>query len=480
MTVFTDEQLRNVQGLGIAGYKKDLQHLLFIHFGDADGSRRLLKWLRAHTANAWEVRRFNELYSEMHRRDRGSEDPPIQAHWLGVSISARGYRALGVDLGTLAVPGAQAFTAGMAARADQIGDTRSKDTPSGWLESFRPDAGVDLMVVMAADDADDLSSTIEKVERQVKRHGCTIVFGERQPRPRAELRRGVEHFGFRDGTSQPAIEGYDDPPRAGEPAAVPAGEFVLGYPDAAGATTAAGPLWQDGSFVVFRRLHQDVAAFRRQLAAGVPGSDPHLTPEQLAAKMVGRWPSGAPLDLHPEADPGREHASNAFDFSGDPEGFNCPRWGHVRKANPRAARTPDPAVDNPGRHRMIRRGGVYGPPLAAEATEDDGQDRGLHFLSVVADIERQFEFVQTRWLNDPNFPSGQPSPSGPYAPPVNEPPDGPDPIAGEHDGLNCVLRQQSGQYPFGVMSELVRVTAGEYFYMPSLEALRMLSDGPAA
>lgn len=476
MTTFTDDQQRNIQGLGIAGYRKDLQHLIFIRFSDAEGARKLLRWLHPHTANAWEVRRFNEVFSEMRRRRHGN-DPPIQATWMGVLLSARGYRALGVDLSPLQVAGAEAFTAGMAQRAGQIGDTRPKDAPNGWVEAFRPEAGVDLLVVIAGDDPDDVSDTFDRLKTQIRRTGCSVVFEERQPRPRAELRRGIEHFGFRDGASQPAIEGYDGTPAAGEPPAVPAGEFVLGYPDLMGTTAAVGPLWADGSFLVFRRLSQDVAAFRRQLTAGVPGSDPELTREQLAAKMVGRWPSGAPLDLHAETDPGPQGVSNAFDFSGDQEGLKCPRWGHIRKSNPRAEQTPDPPTDDPRRHRMIRRGGVYGLPLRPDALDDDGRERGLHFVSVVADPVRQFEFVQARWLNDPNFPSGQPSPDGPYAPPPTGPPDGPDPIAGEHDGLSCTLRQASGQHQFPIISELVAVTAGEYFFLPALDAIGHLAEG---
>jgi deferrochelatase/peroxidase EfeB len=130
------------------------------------------------------------------------------------------------------------------------------------------------------------------------------------------------------------------------------------------------------------------------------------------------------------------------------------------------------------RHRMIRRGIPFGKPLPPSKTEDDGAQRGLHFISVVADLDRQFEFVQRKWLNDPNFPSGgaPATPADPYQPPgPGIPPDGPDPVVGERDpGQQIAIHQPAGIHNLALAGEVVRVTAGEYFFAPSIGALKEL------
>jgi Dyp-type peroxidase family len=371
----------------------------------------------------------------------------------------------------------------MAARASQIGDTRVSDAPTQWLPEFRADhGGVDLLLIIAADRAEYLDEVCGRLHNALSEYGCVAVFDERGHTLSGTL-RGHEHFGFKDGVSQPAIDGWDDPPAPGEPAAVPLGEFVLGYPDSAGVVAALDDLWLDGSFAVFRRLHQDVFGFRQQAIAGVPDADPELDAPTLAAKMVGRWPSGASLETSPNGDDG--NVNNAFSYAQDEDGLNVPRFAHVRKANPRDEQRVDLADQPTERHRMLRRGAPYGPPLEADATTDDGEDRGLHFISVVGDLDRQFEFVQRQWLNDPNFPNGAapPGPNQPYGPPTpDEPGDGPDPLAGEFDpgGTQDALHQPSGVHEFAVNHEIVTVTAGEYFFVPAIKALERLAAGATA
>jgi Dyp-type peroxidase family len=478
-----DRIARNIQGISIAGFKKDHQQLLFVRFGDdAARTRRLLEYLAHRTDSAWEVRKFNDLFSELRRRERQPEET-VRATWTGTLISASGFRKLGVNLDELpAGPGSDAFRAGMAARVGQIGDTREKDQPGQWIAGFRPDrGGVDALIVIASDDEQHLDHFSAELENHISEFGCEAVFSERGATLPGHL-RGREHFGFKDGNSQPLIVDWDPAPRDQEPPAVPIGEFVFGYADAVGEIAAVGDLWRDGSFAVFRRLHQDVAGFRAQAATGVPGADPALAPEQLAAKMVGRWPSGTPTALAPDAD--SHEPTNAFQYSGDPDGFNTPRFAHIRKANPRDEARVDHDIEPTERHRMLRRGTPYGPPLGARASADDGLDRGLHFISFVGDLDRQFEFVQRKWLNDPNFPTGgQPAaPTDPYTPPPpGTPADGPDPVVGEFDaGAQDTLHQPGGVHPFALMHEVVTVTGGEYFFAPSLQALKRLADGSTA
>lgn len=477
---FSEDQLHDIQGLGIAGFRKDQQEILFVRFGDAAGGLRLLEWLQPQIASAWEVGSFNREFSEI--RSRTGEET-LSAKWVGLMISAAGYQALGVaTTGLPAGDGTTAFNAGMAHRASEIGDVSPLDAPAGWLPPFRPGAGVHACITVAADEVQDLDETVTEIGEQVSACGCSIVFQERGETLPGPL-RGHEHFGFKDGISQPAIDGYDDPPQPNEPPAVPAGEFVLGYPSVQAPTPApVGPLWMNGSFAVFRRLLQDVAAFRTQAAAGVPGSNPPLNSDQTGAAMVGRWPSGAPLATAPAADHDDAEVTNAFQFKAAPfsddDGQKCPRFAHIRKVNPRDETTPTPATDDSKLHRMIRRGIPFGQPLP-EGQADDGKPRGLHFFSVVGDLVRQFEFVQSQWLNEPNFPNGQPGPTqNTYSPSPQVPPTGPDPIVGEHDaGEPCLLTQASGQHPFPITAQLVKLTAGEYFFVPSLSAVKAITAG---
>ena len=158
--------------------------------------------------------------------------------------------------------------------------------------------------------------------------------------------------------------------------------------------------------MVFRKLHQRVAAFRQYLKANSSGSEGE---ELLAAKMMGRWRSGAPLALCPlhddpelGADPRR---NNAFLFKEDDAiGYQTPCGSHIRRMNPRDANVAGVVRI----HRMIRRGTSYGPPLPDGVLEDDGLERGLMFAFVGANLGRQFEFVQSEWMNDGSFFGGGP------------------------------------------------------------------------
>src|SRR5258708_3090527 len=138
MTAFTDAQLQDIQGFGIAGFRKDTQESLFVRINTRDGGKTLIPWLVPQIANAWEVGEFNEVFSEVRRRI-GRE--PLKATWTAAMVSAAGFNALGVTLGDLpAGDGTLAFEAGMAARAVQIADTQAADLPQRCRLPFRPDA----------------------------------------------------------------------------------------------------------------------------------------------------------------------------------------------------------------------------------------------------------------------------------------------------------------------------------------------------
>jgi Dyp-type peroxidase family len=288
-----------------------------------------------------------------------------------------------------------------------------------------------------------------------------------------------EHFGFADPISQPPIEGADTPSYPGDGVLQPdgtwrpvkPGEFLLGYEDEAGpeGTQAPDPpeLRFNGSYVVFRKLYQDVAAFRRYLvtaAKALYGSDDAHHQELVAAKIMGRWRSGCPIDLSSDkddpaiaADPQRR---NNFTYEGDDQGLRCPIGSHLRRSNPRA--TPLKRATAVQRHRLLRRGVEYGPHLKDGALEDDGVDRGLINLFIQADIERQFEFVQKEWMKGGEFIGLD---------------------ANEHDPINGVggdgsqMSVPGAKRPFLFdLPTFVLVKGGEYLFVPGLKALEGLIE----
>jgi deferrochelatase/peroxidase EfeB len=203
-----------------------------------------------------------------------------------------------------------------------------------------------------------------------------------------------------------------------------------------------------------------VAEFRRFLRANSNGPEDE---ELVAAKMMGRWRSGAPLALcpfhdNPEmgADPRR---NNDFLFQeDDPAGFKTPGGSHIRRTNPRDAQIAGVARI----HRMIRRGTAYGPPLPEGVLDDDGADRGLMFAFVGAHIGRQFEFVQSQWINDGVF----------FGAGTDK-----DPVIGSSDeaGSFTVPRRPVRRRLQGI-PHFVVTRGGEYCFMPGLRALRWLAE----
>ena len=310
-----------------------------------------------------------------------------------------------------------------------------------------------------------------------------------------------EHFGFRDGIGQPAIAGKD----AGEspPSNIIAdGEFLLGYlneygqyPSSPEVTAARDPngllspaahrsgmkdLGRNGSYLVFRQLSQDVTGFWRFLDEQTRRPDGSADPNarlKLASKMVGRWPSGAPLVKAPEYDQPDLLNENVFGYHDtDLDGLMCPVGSHIRRSNPRDTLVENRAraIELSKRHRIIRRGRAYGTPLdpsmdpdkMLDAAEPDGE-RGLHFLCFNANIGRQFEFIQQTWANNPKF-------QGLY--------NDADPIIGDHDPKDAgalgtfvapaepVRRRVTG------LPRFVEVRGGGYFFMPGIKALRYLAS----
>ncbi|MFB6957023.1 Dyp-type peroxidase [Streptomyces sp. NPDC056309] len=381
---------------------------------------------------------------------------PLGDTWLSVAVTYHGLKALGVPRESLDTF-AWEFRQGMAARAKSLGDV-GESSPENW-ETPLGTADVHVVLTAVAPDIAQLEAAIDRA-RPTYEHlpGITAIWRQ----DCYALPTETEHFGYRDGVSNPAIEGSGITGSNQMERPLRAGEFVLGYPDELGGVQTPWPeiLGRNGSYAVFRKLHQRVAAFRRCLK---DHSTSREDEELLAAKVLGRWRSGAPLALSPHqddpalgADP---HRRNAFLYErDDPAGFITPGGCHIRRANPR-----DASVAGEVRlHRMIRRGAVYGPPLADGALEDDGADRGLLFAFIGAHLGRQFEFVQSEWLND-----------GVFFGSANTK----DPIAGAHEGVtDYTIPRRPVRRRLPQLPRFTVTRGGEYCFLPGLSALRWLGD----
>jgi Dyp-type peroxidase family len=259
----------------------------------------------------------------------------------------------------------------------------------------------------------------------------------------------------------PPIEGSGDEPLPGSGAPLKPGEFILGYPDEEGPPAGLPQpqiLAKNGSFMAYRRLQEHVGRFREFLAQHGETPEEH---ELLAAKLMGRWRSGAPLVLAPDkddpslgADPRR---NNDFNYAkDDPHGYAVPLGAHIRRMNPR-----DSAA-NVHRRRMIRRGATYGPHLPDDAPED-GQERGVAAFLLCASLIRQFEFVQNVWINDKNF---------------NELGNERDPLIGNQDGaLEFKIPTRPIRKKITGLPAFTTLRGGAYFFVPGLGALRWLAAG---
>ncbi len=384
---------------------------------------------------------------------------PNDGAWLTVALTFAGLQRLGVPQASLDTFSPE-FRAGMASRAEKLNDTE-ESSPAHWE---RPLGTSDVHVALAvfAPDAPTLETVLvaARAARQAL-PGVTVVYRQDV----GMLPTGRTHLGYQDGISNPVIAGSGRTPLPGQ-SVIKAGEFLFGYHDESGAMPPMPQpeaLGRNGSYLAFRKLHMRVATFRSYLhTAATDAADEAL----LAAKMVGRWPSGAPLVLAPTkdepalgADPQRR--SNFGYAADDPNGLKCPVGAHIRRAFPR-----DELGDlaaNVNIHRMLRRGTVYGPPLPDGVLTDDGIDRGIVFSWLGASLSRQFEFVKSTWLESSIF---------------NGLGDEKDPIAGNNDGSGTFtiphspIRRRLHDLPAFTITR-----GGEYCFVPSMHGLRWLADG---
>ena len=462
-----------IQGNILAGFNKDHQVFLLLQFTDPVSGRAYLGELWPRIATTRQVATFNAQFSNA-RRLRGGDDPEnLKAVWVNVGLTGRAFEFLAPGL----EPDLQnffAFRLGAAARAADLRDVGQSD-PANWLFGAPHQPPVDLILTIAADEEEDLQTEVEKQRALAAKHGLIVVFEQRGDTLPDE-RAGHEHFGFKDGVSQPGVRGFhpvnpENPDeRLGHPGTemIAPGEFILGFVSEFGAQES--PEWMhDGSFQVFRRLSQDVPSWWAQVTRqnqSLPSDDP-MTEDLLAAKLVGRWRSGTPLAHAPDRDNRSAQdrtQDNNFKFDDDPEGIKTPRFAHIRKMYPRNnSRFGDRT------RRIIRRGIPFGQAFDPTAGRGHGvdADRGLIFNVFMASIENQFEFLQQAWANSAQFPGNVLG---------DNRTDGPDPIIGE-DTAPCEIRREDRPDVHLDFRRFVFTTGALYAFAPSISTLRRLSEG---
>lgn len=388
------------------------------------------------------------------------------------------------------------FIQGMEAefRARVLGDQGESD-PENWDWGGPENDTLHLVLIVFAPDKFRLEELLsqhlpsETVLRRLK-----VLHSE----PNTTHR---EHFGFRDGISQPILKGLQRPD-ARKDDVVPDGEFILGYPNAYGqlpetplvpkkhdpngilarvpANDSDRDFGKNGSYLVFRQLEQNVPLFWEQIRRSLEETGSEARPAdciELASKMVGRWPNGTPLALSPSGETPDTSQHNDFLYAEkDSLGHGCPFGAHIRRSNPRDAlpgNSPGRSIVISNRHRILRRGRNYGPALSPKfqpeelmRAEDDGQERGLLFLCLNTNISRQFEFVQHTWINNRKFASLYRDP---------------DPVLGITDKkgqdspFDFTIPAQPIRRKIEGLKRPVRVRGGAYFFLPGLRALRFLA-----
>ena len=437
----------------------DIQHILLTRTPALTGQYVFVSFRDAAGGGGW----LAGLLDKVQSAAEVESSVASSKRWVTLAFTWNGMRALGVDEASLAsFP--EEFRQGMVARAEMLGDT-GPNHPDNWAGSLASDKLHAIAILFARDGAERARCLSEHQKLLAQCPGVEMLSTlELEATPPFDYAH--DHFGYRDRLSQPVIEGSGDQPTPGSGAPLKAGEFILGYPDEDGPPANLPQpevLSRNGSYLAYRRLQEHVSAFRDFLRQHGETPDEQ---ELIAAKLMGRWRSGAPLVLAPEKDDPALGAdmqrNNDFAYKHqDPHGYAVPLGSHCRRMNPRDTGA------NMNRRRMIRRGATYGPPLP-EGAPDDGVERGIAAFVICGSLIRQFEFAQNVWINDKNF---------------HELGNERDPIIGTQDGtLEFKIPKRPIKKRITGLPAFTTVRGGAYFFLPGLKALRYLStlgDGHA-
>jgi Dyp-type peroxidase family len=434
---------------------------------------------------------------------------------INIAFTFRGLLVLELPTRTLAKLPPE-FIEGMKARAAILGDDVGRNLPSLWDAIWNDEQSIHVMIGLNAPMDPATGKPVQELEREAEyltelcaKYRIEIMSGHgpdkalyqdasalTSPDPGNKTFKplAIEHFGFKDGIGEPFIEGQDIGDGSVNAigggkilardkwASLATGEFLLGHPDEAQENAdgaVPSEITRNGTFMVYRKLHQNIARFKdfvsrtADIYAVVTGMDASEASDFLTAKMVGRWHDGVPLTAAPTVTKWRELQAMPdspakrlkyvdFTFSDDPEGIKCPVTSHLRRVNPRDGLNPGMTSTLSNRRRIVRRGLPYGRPVP-----DDTSEHGIVFMAMCASLSRQFEFVQQQWLN--------------YGLDANA---GNDtcPLLGNRAGdakFVIPVNPDAGEAPFicSNIPQFVETRGGDYFFLPSMTALRMIGMG---
>lgn len=409
-------------------------------------------------------------------------------HCLNIGFTVSGLRVLGLSQNNIQTFSRE-FREGMVTphRQRLLGDQDAND-PKNWNWGGSENETVHMLLIIFNNNEENLNEQVELLRRQFS--GLKEILVIDAP----AFPEGKEHFGFREGISQPAIIGSGVKGIKNDN--IKPGEFVMGYKneydvypdspllkekqgnenllsdDVAG--TGYKDLGLNGTYFVLRQLKEDVDGFWNFLNEKSRNADGSLNPEEstrIAAKMMGRWPGGAPLVKFPDKDPGILSDDNDYNYmESDKLGMKCPIGSHTRRTNPRdnfEETGPSESLQLTRKHRIMRRVRSYGENYTASATHHTPQNEvGILFGCFVADISRQFEFIQYTWANYPKFKQLYLDP---------------DPFIGVRENPDPEAEQQftipqltANKYITG-LKNFVTVRGGAYFFFPSVKVVEYLS-----
>ncbi|PKY02385.1 Dyp-type peroxidase [Aspergillus campestris IBT 28561] len=340
--------------------------------------------------------------------------------------------------------------------------SEGRDTDEEWDNSWRQDVHGVLLICGTEK---KVQSTRERIIRTSLGSSIAVV-GKPMAGATLPKKKDIhdpEHFGFRDGVSQPILKGLDDDKIKEEGVQktfTAPGTILINNP---GFYDDNKKWWEpdwakNGSYFVLRKMGQDVPKFHkycenkaRQLG---------FTQDEFEARLVGRWKNGAPVEKYPFESSTFDGNLNDWDYEDPNKQTNCPFAAHIRKTNPRIG------VGNTTNNLMMRRGIPYGPVW--EPGKNDEVERGLLFTCYQSAIKNGFQFVMNRWVYNHGFPHDR---------------NGQDAIIGqdikgaveeEDKKLRLRLLDKKGLEHEISFTTFISVKGGEYFFTPPLQFIRGL------
>lgn len=467
-------ELKDIQGYIIRGYS----HMMFSRYV-------FLKIEDAQKAKEFIASQINSLTTAEYIDDKSK----LSDTSLNIAFTAIGLKAIGLHEENVKTFSTE-FREGMDTPHRQriLGDTDSS-APENWRWGAIYQQPVHISLMVFGKNKDICLQYYQTLKLQYETHGLKeVIYIDGQTLP-----FNKEHFGFRDGISQPAIKGSG---RYGLPDnTINTGEFILGYkneydvfPDTPLLNKEQGnmnllqsdaggsgmkDLGKNGSYLVMRQLEENVELFWNFMNEKTKNADGSINEKEsikLASKMVGRWPSGAPLTKFPDADPGVMTDDNDFGYAKyDKDGTKCPFGSHLRRCNPR-----DNFEDNHAKlslkltkkHRIIRRARLYGEPHLGSPTNTKPEGEvGLLFNCFNADISRQFELIQFTWAASSK---------------IKQLYNDPDPLIGvkenpiDNQPQNFTIQSCPVNKTIEGLPSFITTKGGGYFFFPAISAVRYL------